>query len=226
MERNYEDRFMEMAKRVEKGWKRYDRMVDRPIRPLKALRFLEEDIERVDSVLDELTRENLLELFKGPSKHRPSVILPEKYFDGLIQVLDEQWISYVEAPVVAVSALPVVDQRIIRNMLYQWEDLIFLIEDVRSKGGSSFGDEREEIIWETIKKAKEAVVNLSPEETINPKSEPIYFDLEYEEKGFAVAYTQGRVRGTIQKDVILVSNRTLTILNSLQIPYKKGYPKN
>lgn len=115
MERNYEDRFMKMVEKVERVWEMWDHRQDDPIIPMKALRFLEEDVERVHRIFRVLDREEPIGFIRFPSKGHPTAIFPEKTFSRLVEALDKEWISYIETPVLALSALSVEDQKKFRR---------------------------------------------------------------------------------------------------------------
>src|SRR5258708_4721922 len=114
-EKNYEERFLEMVKHAEEGWKTFDRMVDKPIRPMKCLWFLEEEFESVEQIVSKLELEDEHFGLERFATKRRRITLLAKHFPKITEALNEQWISYVEIPVVAISTLPVEDQRKFRR---------------------------------------------------------------------------------------------------------------
>src|SRR3989344_4519570 len=105
MEKNYEDRFMEIVKMVESGWEMYDRRQNDPINRMKSLTFLNEDLEKVYQILNFLDNEEAVGFIHFPTKRRPSAIFLEKQFSRVLELLNKEWISYIEVPSLPISAL-------------------------------------------------------------------------------------------------------------------------
>ena len=92
------------------------RLVDRPINPMRAMRFEAPDaLEKATDIIDRLDAEEPLGLIHAPTKRRPSVILSEISYSRLLHALEEQGVDFREVDAVPTSLLPVDDQRLFRR---------------------------------------------------------------------------------------------------------------
>lgn len=88
-----------------------------------------------------------------------------------------------------------------------------------------FANERAKVAWETIEAVKKIAGTLQPE-GMNLDAQPISFAKRHRTRGLYVVFASGTVIGTGIEGTLLVPQRTLGILDSLEIPYKTLGPNS
>lgn len=93
-----------------------------------------------------------------------------------------------------------------------------------SHNGYAFADEKAKIGWEIVQAVSRIAESLPPEgQPLD--TQPITFNPEQKLRGLFAIFRSGTVIGTRQEDVLRVPNRTLKILDRLNIPYHIVTPK-
>ena len=99
----------------------------------------------------------------------------------------------------------------------------FLKKSHRTKAVDSvpvlFADDRTKLAWEIGQSVSQISATLPPE-SASLKAIPITFSPESASRGRYGILMAGTVIGTPQHDVYLVPERSLTILQRLQVPYR------
>lgn len=81
-----------------------------------------------------------------------------------------------------------------------------------------FANEKARIAWRVGREIDRIAATL-PQESHHLDAKPIRFDVEYITRGTYAIFLSGTVIGTDQEDVFVVPERTLKILQKLDIPY-------